>query len=177
MKILDNAKPKQQWRETHLKGRMAETLVFDLLKEAGNQVYQIGYETILPGLADPDSFVRNSSVGKKITKIPDLFVLDKNGNPYLIEVKFRWNPRGHENDQDKLELIRKHWEEAIVVFVNCDEKPYFRFGRYPFSDFSTALQEFVHFNISLGLVDKFQDLVDKYLGPTRYEYKSSSTGR
>ena len=36
--------------ESMLKGRMAETLVDDLLKQSGNQVYRFGYEAILQNL-------------------------------------------------------------------------------------------------------------------------------
>lgn len=67
-----NAKrEKQEWCETSLKGRMAES----------------------------------NEVGEKIRSIPDFFVIDKSGTPYLVEVKFRWHPSGHENDSKKLERI------------------------------------------------------------------------
>src|SRR3989344_9270661 len=107
---MNNKAEKQEWRETSLKGRMAESLVYDLLKESGNEVYKIGYEAILPGLARiEESFKRNSDVGEKIRSIPDFFVIDKSGNPYLIEVKFRWHPSGHENDLKRLERIEGSW--------------------------------------------------------------------
>src|SRR3990167_1849719 len=123
-----NIQPKkQEWRETSLKGRMAESLVYDLLKESGNEVFRIGYEAILPGLARiQESFKRNSEVGEKIRSIPDFFVIDKAGNPYLVEIKFRWNPAGHENDAKKLARIKDSWKEVIIAVVSCKEKPYFR---------------------------------------------------
>ena len=76
---MDNKHKKQEWRETSLKGRMAESLVYDLLKESGNEIFKIGYEAILPGLARiEESFKRNSEVGEKIRTIPDFFVTQKN---------------------------------------------------------------------------------------------------
>lgn len=163
---------KQEWRETSLKGRMAESLVYDLLKESGNEVYRIGFEAILPGLTRiEESFKRNNEVGEKIRSIPDFFVIDKSGNPHLVEVKFRWNPAGHENDSKKLERIKNFWNECLVFFVNCYEKPYFRVSKDPFINHSNQLvtesvQNFKFFGITQELLDKFDALVDKYLTPT-----------
>src|SRR3989338_272529 len=100
-------KGKQEWRETALKGRMAESLVFDLLKESGNEVFRIGFEAILPGVARiQEYFKRNSEVGEKIRAIPDFFVIDKTGAPHLVEIKFRWNPKGHEKDSKNVEGLK-----------------------------------------------------------------------
>lgn len=168
-----NAKhEKQEWRETSLKGRMAESLVYDLLKESGSEVYRIGYEAILPGLARiEESFKRSSEVGEKIRSIPDLFVIDKSGNPYLIEVKFRWNPAGHENDLKILERIRNAWKECFVFYVNCSEKPYFRVSKDPFVDnagrlITESVQNLKNFGITQELLSKFDALVEKYLKST-----------
>lgn len=163
---------KQEWRETALKGRMAESLVHDLLREAGNEVYRIGYEAILPGLARiEESFQRRSALGEKIRAIPDFIAIDEMGMPHLIEVKFRWHPAGHSNDPQKLERIGQAWQEAVVVFVNCTEKPYFRFSRFPFIDGKKAivtepLQALKPLNISEELLGKFEILIEKYLTPT-----------
>lgn len=37
--------------ENILKGRMAESLTEELLRESGNQVYRLGYESILQNLS------------------------------------------------------------------------------------------------------------------------------
>lgn len=163
---------KQEWRETSLKGRMAESLVYDLLKESGNEVYRIGYEAILPGLVRVEkSFKRNSEVGEKIRSIPDFFVIDKSGNPHLVEVKFRWNPAGHENDTKILKRIKGSWKECFVFYVNCSKKPYFRVSRDPFINSSNQLitesvQNLKFFGITQKLLDKFDALVEKYFTPT-----------
>lgn len=163
---------KQEWRETSLKGRMAESLVYDLLGESRNEVYKIGYEAILPGLARiEESFKRNSEVGEKIRSIPDFFVIDKSGNPHLVEVKFRWHPAGHENDLKMLGRIRNSWKECLIFYVNCSEKPYFRVSKYPFVNKSNQLiaepaENLKFFGIPRELLDKFDALVEKYLMPT-----------
>ena len=172
---MDNKHEKQEWRETSLKGRMAESLVYDLLKESGSEIFKIGYEAILPGLARiEESFKRNSEVGEKVRSIPDFFVIDKAGNPYLVEVKFRWNPGGHENDVKKLGRIKDSWKECYVFFVNCSEKPYFRVSKFPFANDSGQLivepvRNLKFFNITQELLDKFDALVEKYLTPTLHK--------
>jgi hypothetical protein len=169
---MNNKQEKQEWRETSLKGRMAESLVSDLLKESGNEVFRIGYEAILPGLARiEESFKRNSEVGEKIRLIPDFFVIDKSSNPYLVEVKFRWNPAGHENDLKKFERIKNNWNECLIFFVNCSEKPYFRVSKDPFINNSNQLitepaQSLKFLDITQDILDKFDALVEKYLTPT-----------
>ena len=163
---------KQEWRETSLKGRMAESLVYDLLKESGNEIYRIGYEAILPGLTRiEESFKRNSEVGEKIRSIPDFFVIDKSDNPHLVEVKFRWNPAGHEKDLKKLERIKNSWKESYVFYVNCSEKPYFRVSKDPFVNnvgwlVTEPIENLKFLGITQELLDKFDTLVEKYLTPT-----------
>lgn len=172
---MDNKREKQEWRETSLKGRMAESLVYDLLKESGNEIFKIGYEAILPSLARiEESFKRNSEVGEKIRSIPDFFVIDKSGNPYLVEVKFRWNPAGHENDAKKLARIKNSWKECFIFYVNCSEKPYFRASKYPFANESGQLivgpvQNLKFFNITQEFLERFDALVEKYLTPTLHK--------
>lgn len=151
---------------------MAESLVYDLLKESGNEVYRIGFEAILPGVARiEEAFKRNSEVGEKIRGIPDFFVIDKSGNPHFVEAKFRWHPSGHENDSKILERIKHNWKETLIVFVNCYEKPYFRMSRYPFLNSSNQLvtkplQDLTLFDITPELLNKFDNLVEKYLTAT-----------
>ena len=158
--------------ESNLKGRMAESLVYDLLKESGNETYHIGFEATLPGLTRIDEvFNRHGAIGNKIRIIPDFFVLNKNDDPYLIEVKFRWSPAGHESDPERLRLIAKFWQEAVVVFVNCSKQPYFRYTTYPFFKKNgeidlKPLDEFPPLRISENMLVKYEALVEKYLKPT-----------
>lgn len=163
---------KQSSAEINLKGRMAESLVYDLLRESGNEAYRIGFEAALPGLTRINEvFNRHSAIGEKIRLIPDFFVLNKHGDPYLVEVKFRWSPTGHESDPERLRLIAKFWQEAVVVFVNCARQPYFRYTIFPFFDKKGGitlypLDEFPPLRISENLLEKYEALVEKYLKPT-----------
>ena len=50
-----------------LKGRMAETLIEELLKKSGNTVYRFGYEAIMQNLTQlQKSFDIHSEMGEKI---------------------------------------------------------------------------------------------------------------
>lgn len=70
--------------ENILKGRIGESLVSEMLREAGNQVYKFGYESTLQNLTQLEKvFDRHSDTGEKIRAIPDFLVINKKGEPFL----------------------------------------------------------------------------------------------
>src|SRR3989338_5415593 len=78
--------------EDVLKGRMAESLVNELLRACGNKVYRFGYETVLQNLTQLEqTFRKYTRTSKIIRSIPDLVVVNKHGEPFFVEVKFRTN--------------------------------------------------------------------------------------
>src|SRR3972149_1299879 len=108
--------------ESMLKGRMAETLVEELLRKSGNAVYRFGYEAIIQNLAQiQQSFDRHTDAGERIRAIPDFIVIDVNSEPVFLEVKFRWNGKLHPDDMERLKRIKDFWS-AKILFVNCSEK-------------------------------------------------------
>lgn len=161
----------KDYAEGMLKGRMAETLVDELLKKSGNTVYRFGYEAILQNLTQiKEAFDRSSEVGQKIRAIPDFIVLGIDGNPIFVEVKFRWNGKLHENDTEGMERIKNFWS-AKMIFVNCSEKPYFRVADTPYIDsegnlVSKPLLEETSWKIDPAIYSGFETLVEKYLSPT-----------
>ena len=156
--------------ENMLKGRMAETLVEELLRDSGNAVYRFGYEAILQNLTQiNEKFNRRSETGEQISAMPDLVVIDKEGNSALVEVKFRKSasPYLYDNDCRKLEMIKNFWGSR-VVFVNCSEKPYFHIVDSPYVDGAKKLlwrplKEEASWKIDGAVYDKFEKLVEKYL--------------
>lgn len=156
--------------ENMLKGRMAETLVEDLLKQSGNIVYRFGYEAILQNLTQiQQNFSRYSEVGERIRTIPDFIVIDVEGNPVFLEVKFRWDGSVCKKDKDRLDLISEFWEAKIII-VNRTEKPYFRIATPPYFDqngllIGKPLLEEKLWKIDAAVYDKFERLVEKYLTP------------
>lgn len=158
--------------ESMLKGRMAETLIEELLKKSGNTVYRFGYEAIMQNLTQlKKSFdSTHSDIGDRIRSIPDFIVIDKNDKPVLLEVKYRWNAKIHENDIKRLKLIKDYWE-AKIIFVNCSEKPYIRISNSPYLDkehklISKSLVEDTTWKIDKSAYDEFEALIEKYLTPT-----------
>ena len=156
---------------------MAESLVCDLLTESGNSVYPIGYHTFLPMTLDiEDALQSRPTIYNKLRAIPDFLVLDRKANPHLIDVKFRWHPSGHANDSSKLKDVSALWDEALIIFVNCSEKPYFRISHSPFVDrrgkiITAPITTHAAFSISPNLLDRFDQLVVKYLTPTLFPKK------
>lgn len=159
--------------ESMLKGRMAETLFEELMRQSGNAVYRFGYEAIVQNLAQLESsFDRNSEEGQKIRAIPDFIVVDKNGKPSFVEVKFRWKPDEEVYNETLgiLERVRKYWG-AKIVFVNCWEQPYFRISESPYVDknnkiVSRPLIDERNWKIDKKVYEEYEQLVHRYLTPT-----------
>ena len=107
------------YSEGMLKGRMAETLVDEMLRKSGNTVYRFGYEAIMQNLTQiKRSFDAHSEVGERIRAIPDFIVIDGKGNPIFLEVKFRRNGKLHDDDRARLQKIGTFWS-AKIIFVGC----------------------------------------------------------
>lgn len=154
-----------------LKGRMAETLVEELLRKSGNAIYRFGYEAIIQNLAQiQQSFDHHTETGERIRAIPDFIIIDLKGNPIFIEVKFRWNGQLHDNDRERLERIKKFWN-AKIIFVNCFQKPFFQISSAPYINesgelLSKPLIEETAWKIDSAIYNEFEGLVEKYLTPT-----------
>lgn len=115
----------QDYSETMLKARMAETLFEEMMRASGNTIYRFGYEAILQNLTQlREKFDKYTDVGKKIRSLPDFVVLDKEGKPMFVEVKYRWNAQAHAADKERFEAISDLWGATIVI-VSCLEKPFF----------------------------------------------------
>ena len=158
--------------ESNLKGRMAEQLVYDLLRRCGNEVYRIGIEFSLPeNERVRAALLKTPLVGDRLRSTPDFLAIDKLGTAHLIEVKFRWNPEGHETDYKRIERVRTAWPETLMVFVNCSEKPYVRVSRYPFLDenndvVSVSIETFKPLRATKKILQETDALIEKYLKPT-----------
>ena len=167
---------KKDFAEKILKGRMAETLVEELLRESGNTVYRFGYEAIMQNLPQlKKSFDTDDDTVERIRAIPDFIVIDKNNRPLLLEVKYRWNSNLHDDDHERLRRIKEYWK-AKMIFVNRIEKPFFRVSNPPYVDDAGNLQwkpliKDTDWKISTEVYEKFEGLVDKYLTPTLIEEK------
>ncbi|CAN5722072.1 hypothetical protein BH11PAT2_BH11PAT2_09320 [soil metagenome] len=156
--------------EKMLKGRMAESLVEELLKKSKNQVYRFGYEAILQNLTQIEKCLeRVGDTSDRIKALPDFIILDKNGTPTFLEVKFRWDGKVHKNDHHKLAKIEEFWN-AKIIFVNSHRKPYFMISEPPYFDSEgnftcKPLIEETEWKIDPKVYEEFETLVEKYLVP------------
>ncbi len=157
--------------ESVLKGRMAETLVEELLKKSGNTVYRFGYEAILQNLTQiKNIFDRYSDAGERIRSIPDFIVITDSGESIFVEVKFRMHGLPHKKDRARLEKIGSFWN-AKVVFVNSTQKPFFQVADAPYLAENGTLACHPMMNeggwkIDPKIYEEYETLVEKYLAPT-----------
>ncbi len=165
------------YAESMLKGRMAETLVEEMLKKCGNQVYRFGYESTLQNLTQLEAkFDKHTEVSERMRAIPDFIVIDGDGKPAFVEVKFRKDPMDelHEETIDTLERVERYWN-AEMIFVNCAEAPFFRISRPPYFKNPSLpkrglvlepLTSVIAWNIKSDVYAEYEALVEKYLTPT-----------
>jgi len=152
--------------ENILKGRIGESLVEELLKNSGNKVYRFGYEAVLQNLTQLEkTFDRDNEVGQRIRSIPDFIVINKEGKPFFIEVKFRTDFTVHSEDIKRIELVEKFWKAKIIIVTL--KKPYFRILSSPYLNEKqewnwVSLEKDKGLNVTPDALNQFNDLVEKY---------------
>lgn len=157
---------------------MAESLVEGILRDAGNQVYHFGYESTLQNLTQVERvFDRDSDIGKQIRSIPDFLVINSKGEPFFVEVKFRWHQEWHKDDFEMLSRLNNFWR-PIIIFVNCYEKPYFLITKPPYRDKNKRLKGWPlekadYLNMSKAKIERYSILVEKYLKQTLNNSKNT----
>ncbi len=101
------------WTSNVIKGRIAETLIEELFRSLGFQVFSYGMENSIPGIKDLLKGVRGD-VSNSIRQMPD-FVIFKNNQAHFIEVKYR------ASGELKLSMIERYgkypFENALFVLV------------------------------------------------------------
>ena len=98
-----------------IKGRIAESIVEELLKKSGFKVFRYGYESVLQNLTQSGiKLKRKDEINKTVRVTPDFLVVKDDYADY-IEVKFRSNGiRKEELDT---------WGDAWLILV-IPEEPY-----------------------------------------------------
>jgi len=153
--------------ENILKGRMAESLVEELLKRCGNKVYRFGYEAVLQNLTQLEkSLNKEDEISQRIRSIPDFIVINKQGEPFFVEVKFRTDLVVYSKDIGRLGLIKKFWKAKIILLTT--QQPYFRVSNSPYLNKKQdqwnwiPLKDDCDFEISDNILEKFNELIEKY---------------
>ncbi|WP_416865442.1 MAG: hypothetical protein ACMVP2_24050 [Imperialibacter sp.] len=101
------------WISGVIKGRIAETIVEELFRSLGFQVFSYGMENSIPGIKDLLKGVRGD-VSKNIRQMPD-FVVFKDNQAHFIEVKYRSSGELAIKDIDKYGDYP--FENALFVLV------------------------------------------------------------
>ena len=161
--------------ENVIKGKLAESLVEQLLKASGCRVYRLGSEAMLENIVQlEDEFNKDSSLGKKIASIPDFVVMGNRERPIFVEVKFRTDPESLEEELLlEKESQEKFWESKIVL-VTTKEKPYFRVLTPPYFSKEKRegwpipvpnwkpLEKDADLGCDASIIKKFEELAEKY---------------
>ena len=127
-----------EWMKNSIKGKIAECIVEEMLKELGYTVFPFGYETVLPFLAQK-KLGKTDFYAKLIRDLPDFIIIDNKNDVYPVEVKYRkdgeiprnyfveikdaeeliWNSEGSEFQ----EILNNTstWQECLVIIVSPKE--------------------------------------------------------
>ena len=81
----------KHFRESMIKGRIAETLIQELFLSLDYNVFRYGMENTIPGIMELLKGVKND-VSKNIRQMPDFVIQNpRNNDVFFVEVKFRAN--------------------------------------------------------------------------------------
>jgi len=161
--------------ENILKGKIAEVLVEELLRECKNKVYRFGNGEILQNLIQSEkSFNREGKTGRKISSIPDFVIVTKEKESLFLEVKFRADPEALEEELLlEKEFLERFWK-AKIVLVTSKEKPYFRVLTPPYFAKEKRegwpipvlnwlpLEDDPELKVKSKILKKFERLIEKY---------------
>jgi hypothetical protein len=119
------------------------------------------------------SFSRDSQAGKKISSIPDFFIINFQKKPFFVEVKFRKEPESLEEELLlEKEYLEKFWEAKIILVTT--DKPYFRVSNPPYFKKEKKegwpipvfdwqpIEADLDFSVTYPILKKFEKLVEKY---------------
>lgn len=144
--------------ENMIKARIAETIVEEMFRRSGYQVYRFGYESVLQNLVQNKNRIdKGHDVGQTVAHMPDFLVVRDN-IPDFIEVKYR--------KSGKLNVKRlQSWSQGRVLLV-FPFPPYFKISRV--EEFKKTgklydLDKDRFIPISKKIIGKFIPLVEKYL--------------
>lgn len=155
-----------------VKGRIAETLVNELLRACGNKVFRFGYEAILQNLTQLEQiFQKDNETSDIIRSIPDFVVVGKNGEPMFVEVKFRKIGAFYDQEVDFISSRVKYWNCKVVLVSPVI--PYYRvfdtssFGNRKFFKDNAEIKflpidKIAEFHIRPKILEEFEQLIKKY---------------
>ena len=153
--------------ESLLRGKAAETIVSEMFREAGYLVYHFGYELMLQNLIQKGlpKMNKGNVAAEKLRTMPD-FIVMKDGNVSLLEVKFRRNgPDGRLKEW--ADWAGKYWPEAHLIIVRADDPCFFISTIQQFADTGQLhpLAEDSTIRIEPDILKQYAELVCRYCHP------------
>lgn len=153
--------------ENILKGRIAETIVSEMLREAGYFVYQFGYEGLLQSLTQKGlpRMKAGDIEAEKVRTMPDFLIMDKEGDISFIEVKYRNNGADDPNLRRWAANASRHWPEAKILLVS-PTAPHFQVSSIPaFSKTGKlyTLEADKFLKVGGALTKRYRTYIEKYL--------------
>ncbi|MBI4992489.1 MAG: hypothetical protein HZB99_04735 [Candidatus Harrisonbacteria bacterium] len=150
-----------------LKGRIAETIVSEMLQEAGYFVYRFGYEGILQSLVQKGlpKMKSGSIVAEKIRTMPDFIVMAKSSEVFFVEVKYRTSQEIDQALKDWLQKANKYWPEAKLLLIHPSQ-PHFLISTIKDlvrTEKFYALERDKFLKVDKKLITSYTELVKKYL--------------
>lgn len=151
-----------------IKGRVAETIVSEMLQDAGYYVYRFGYEGILQSLSQRGlpRMLEGDREAEIVRTMPDFIVMTKEGDVSFVEVKFRSSDKLEKETEQVILKTANHWPDARILLVK-PRKPHFLVIRA--QDFRKKrtlypLEREKFLKVSQRSIQKYEKLVEKYLG-------------
>ena len=150
-----------------IRGRTAENIASEMLREAGYSVYRFGYEGILQNFTQkglPRMKADNISA-KKIRSMPDFIVMNKEGDVFFIEVKYRSNGEEDQYFKEWLHKAVKYWPEAKILLLHPYE-PCFQISTildYVKTNKFYPLEKDKFIKVDKRLVTEYGKIIKKYL--------------
>ena len=92
-------------------------------------------------------------------------MINKQGKPFFVEVKFRTDFVVYSKDIGRLDFIERFWQAKIILVTT--QPPYFRVSNSPYLNEKQqwnwiSLKEDPDLEISDNILKQFDDLVGKY---------------
>ena len=148
-----------------VKGRIAETLFEQMLRDAGGfTILAFGYESVIPELAHRQHDLEAEATMEIIRRAPDFAVIDnKTHEVHLIEVKYRMHPSATDNLKCA-KRMHESWKPSCLFLATPNG--------FFFDKVSTivankgVIAPLSHSHIPEDLQKKYIELLNQFIVPT-----------